>query len=582
MHTFRPGTSAFCRTLLTGVAATALIFALPSVAEAQAQLGQQTGIADPGRAQQETIQSHIFHEASPPITIRQMELLGIPEGSEQIKLRLDRVQLDGASALNDAQLRGAYADKIGSEISLADVYRMANAITLKYREEGYILTQTVVPPQIIEDGTVRLQVVEGYIHSATVQAEEGATNAETALIKSYANRIVTGQALNVRNLEHQLLLINDLPGVQARSILSPSPDAPGGADLLVIIERDPLEGIVSIDNFGSRYLGPITLSAAATANSWLGLNEAISLQAAIAPDSREMVYGGIKYEQPFGPWGTRASLMAAVTDTDPGYDLDQFDVRGRSQLLSLRLDQPIIRSRTENLRSHLLLDWRNVRSSNILEPTRKDRIRMVRAGGEYEFLDTLFGYGYNTIGLEVSKGLNILGASEEDDANMTRPSADPQATKANIELQRLQRITPSVNLLLAGRGQKASHGLLSSEEFSVGGINNGRGYDPSEIVGDHGISGRAEVQWNNPFAWQGGYVQRLQFFTFLDSGRVWNEDATTSATKRDSLTSAGGGVRVGFTGDVDGSVGIAFPLTRDVQTQKDDDPKVYFNLNKRF
>lgn len=563
---------------MTGVALVTLV----SAAHAQTPLQQQTGIADPGRAQQDMIDSNAFHPVSPAISIKQMELLGIPEGSDQIKLRVDHVELDGASAISESELRSTYADKLGSEISLADVYHMANNLTLKYREEGYILTQVVVPPQIIEDGTVRLQVVEGYIHRATVQHGEGEGSMAADLVKTYTDKIVTGNALNVRNLEHQLLLINDLPGVTARGVLSPSPDAPGGADLLVVVERDPFDAIVGIDNYGSRYLGPITLSAAATANSWLGMNEAISIQTALAPDSGEMRYGALKYEQPIGPWGTKASILGAVTDTDPGYDLDQFEVRGLSQLITLRVDHPFIRTRSENLYGHLSFDWRNVRSSNNVEPTRKDRIRMVRGGGEYEFLDTLFGFGFNRVGLEVSKGLDILGASEEDDFNMTRPGADPQASKLNADLQRLQRITNNVNLLLAGRGQLASHALLSSEEFGIGGINNGRGYDPSEIVGDEGISGRAEVQWNNPMDWQGGYVEKLQFFTFLDSGRVWNDDATTSAAKRDSLTSVGGGVRLNFTGDIESSLGIAFPLTREVATQNDRDPKVYFSLNKRF
>lgn len=565
--------------LLTGVA---LVTLAAGVSGAHAQLQQQTGVADPGRTQQDMIDSNVFRPSSPPISIKQMELLGIPEGSDQIKLQLDRVELDGASALPESELRGAYADKLGSEITLADVYHMANNLTLKYRDEGYILTQVVVPPQVIEGGTVRLQVVEGYIHRASVQMGDDEGPMAANLIRTYTDKIITGNALNVRTLEHQLLLINDLPGVQARGILSPSPDAPGGADLLVVVERDPLDGIVGIDNYGSRYLGPITLSAAATANSWLGMNEAISIQTALAPDSGEMRYGALKYEQPIGPWGTKASILGSVTDTDPGYDLDQFEVRGLSQLVTVRVDHPFVRTRSENLYGHLLFDWRNVRSSNNVELTRKDRIRMVRAGGEYEFLDTLFGFGFNRFGLELSKGVNIMGASEEDDANMTRPSADPQASKLNIDLQRLQRITGNVNLLLVGRGQLASHALLSSEEFGVGGINNGRGYDPSEIVGDEGITGRAELQWNNPFEWQGGYVDKLQFFSFLDSGRVWNDDATTSAAKRDSLTSVGGGVRVNFTGDVESSLGIAFPLTREVATQKDHDPKVYFNLNKRF
>jgi hemolysin activation/secretion protein len=565
--------------LLTTVAFVTLAL---SAETSQAQLNQQTGVADPGRVQGDLLKSQTFRPLSPPIDIKQMELLGVPEGSEDIKLQLDSVQLDGASALPESTIRSVYADKLGSEVSLADVYRIANQITLKYREEGYILTQVVVPPQVIEDGSVRLQVVEGFINRASIQTQDDETAYETAHIKALTDAIVSGDALNVRDLERQLLLINDLPGVNARSILSPSADAPGGADLLVIVERDPFDALLGIDNYGSRYLGPVTLTGAATANSWLGWNEAITAQVAMAPDGGEMKYGALKYEQPIGTWGTKASILGSVADTDPGYDLERFAVRGRSQLVTLRVDHPFIRARSENLYGHALFDWRDVRSSNNIELTRKDHIRALRTGLDYEFLDQLIGIGFNTVGFELSKGLNVMGASDEDDLNMTRPSADPQATKLTASVQRLQRLTDSFNLLLAGSGQLSSGALLSSEEFGVGGINNGRGYDPSEVVGDEGIAGRAEVQWNNPMAIQGGYLDKFQAFTFLDSGRVWNDDATTSQGKRDSITSVGGGVRMNFTGGLESSLGVAVPLTRRVQTQGDRDPKVYFSLNKRF
>ena len=37
-----------------------------------------------------------------------------------------------------------------------------------------------------------------------------------------------------------------------------------------------------------------------------------------------------------------------------------------------------------------------------------------------------------------------------------------------------------------------------------------------------------------------------------------------------------------FTEDTQAGFAVAFPLNRDVQTQGDDDPKVYFNLSHRF
>lgn len=564
---------------------TTALFVIPLCVSgaAHAQLEQQTIIADPGRAQERLLDDSAFAPTGAPINVKNMELLGVPAGAENIKLGLRSVTVEGASSLPESEIHSVYADKVGSEITLADVYQIANEITLKYREEGYILTQVVVPPQVIDSGNVKLQAVEGFVDKVNVQAPEGESEAAMNLIRAHAARLANGGALNNRDLERHLLLINDLPGISARSILSPSTTTPGAADITIMVERDPLDGMAGIDNFGSRYLGPVNLSGALTTNSMLGWNESLTAQVVVAPQGgQELAYGSLKYEMPIGTYGTKGSILASVADTDPGYDLSQFEVRGLSQLISLRIEHPFIRSRNENLSGYAGFDWKNVRSSNNVELTRKDKIRALRFGGDYDFLDTIMGIGFNAFGVEISRGLDIMGASDEGDANLTRAQGDPQFTKITLEAQRLQRITNKVNLLVKAEGQMSDGPLLSSEEFGVGGIANGRGYDPSEIVGDEGMAGKVELQWNNPWDYESQWVNKVQLYSFFDAGRIWNDDATTSATKSDTLTSAGLGTRIKLTGDVDTGLAVAFPLNRDVQTQGDKDPKVYFNLNKRF
>lgn len=543
----------------------------------------QGGIADPGRLQDDLRRDRAMPGLGADIEIKQMQLVGAPEGAENIRFVLGRLEIDGLGVYSEADLQPIYADKVGTEISLAELYEIANRITLKYRNSGYILTQVVIPPQTIEGGTARVQIVEGYVHNVTIQADTAQEGPALDLIRSYAEHIRTGTALNARTLERHLLLINDLPGVSARGVLSPSPDTPGASDVTIIVERDPYEALLGVNNYGSRYLGPVNLTASGTANSMLRMNEALTGQVVVAPDSGyELAYGALAYEQPIGPWGTKVTVFGSVTDTDPGYDLEEFDVRGHSNLYSVQLRHPFIRSRSENLYGHLLFDWRDVESSNNIENTREDRIRAARAGLGYEFLDTLIGVAFNAIELEVSKGLDILGASEEGRGSLTRDRGDPQFTKITAEFQRLQRLSGSVNLLMAGRGQLSDGPLLASEEFGVGGFDIGRAFDSSEIVGDEGMSGKAELQWNNPFGAAGGYVEKTQVYSFFDAGRVWNDDATTSSTKSDTLTSAGAGFRVNFTGGTEADFALAFPLNRDVQTQKDDDPRAYFSLVKKF
>ncbi len=551
---------------------------------AYAQLNNQSTIADPARAGEEFRQPDMMPRVEPEIRVNRPQAVGAPDGAEKITFTLNSINVEGNSVYTGEELATVYQHRLGTTQSLADVYAIANELMLQYRNDGYILTQVVVPPQEIEGGNVTLRVVEGFIDQIRIEQSENAGNVNMANIESYARQIRTGGPLNARDLERELLIINDLPGVTARSVLSPSPSVTGAADILIIVDYDPVDGLIGLDNYGSRYLGPTQATGAVTLNSMLGLNEAITAQIVHAPinSERELSYGALSYEQPVGPYGTRIRFSGTVADTEPGWNLDQFDVRGNAWTLSAGLVHPIIRSRSENLNSRLTLDWRKVRSANNIEDTRMDRIVALRAGARYEFLDTLLGIGANTIDAEISKGLNLFGTSEEGDANMTRANADPQFTKLEVELQRLQRITNGVNLLVGARGQWASNALLSSEEFGVGGINSGRGYDPSEITGDDGLAAKVELQWKEPVDIDSRFVDSYQLYGFYDVGTVWNKDATTAAQERDSIASVGAGMRFDLPYDIDANVAVAKPLTRRVSTEGDKDPKVYFSINKRF
>ena len=135
-------------------------------------------------------------------------------------------------------------------------------------------------------------------------------------------------------------------------------------------------------------------------------------------------------------------------------------------------------------------------------------------------------------------------------------------------------------MLLGAKGQYTSDPLLSSEEFGVGGVSYGRGYDSSEIIGDQGFAGKLELQWNEPYEWN--MIEDYQLYSFFDIGRTFNEDAIANNQITDTLSSAGLGVRTDFTEDTKGSLTVAFPLNRDVQAENDRNPRVYFSLSHGF
>ena len=570
-------------TLVTALSAGALAF-MPIAASAQNQVPTSaTSTADPGRIQDQFGEQDLIPDVSPRIEIRDMIAQSAPPNAENIKFDLEKVVIEGNTTYTHNEIKELYSNYIHRQVSLADMYVLSNAITNRYRNDGYILSQVIVPPQTIENGTIKFRVVEGYIDRVTVVDEE-ATGYAAERIRDIADNIRNDNVLNAEALERYLLLINDLPGVEARSILGPSPDKTGAAELRVIVERKPYDAYVSVDNYGSRFLGPYQFTAAGSSNSLIGQNETISGLVVYAPSSDvpspELLYGSVSYKQPITQEGTTAELSVSIADTEPGSILEQFDVEGKSKLYALKLEHPFVRSRTTNLYGHVQFDWRDLTSENNLSADIEDNIRTLRVGGRVQHLDTLLGAGINSLAVEVAQGLDVLGASNEDVATLSRAAGEVDYTKIEAEYQRLQKIRPGLNMLLGAKGQYTSDPLLSSEEFGVGGVSYGRGYDSSEIIGDQGFAGKLELQWNEPYEWN--MIEDYQLYSFFDIGRTFNEDAIANNQITDTLSSAGLGVRTDFTEDTKGSLTVAFPLNRDVQAENDRNPRVYFSLSHGF
>jgi hemolysin activation/secretion protein len=189
--------------------------------------------------------------AVPPSVVPEAEPLAPPPGAETIRFVLTDLKLEGVTVYAPEQLKPLYAGLLGHEVALTEIFRVADAITTKYRTDGYILSRAVVPAQKVENGTVTIQVLEGYVDKVTVQGKA------PKIVTDYADRIRRSRPLTASALERYLLLANDLPGVTARAVLLPSKTTPDAADLLVTVETKPVNGFATIDNRGSRYVGPV-------------------------------------------------------------------------------------------------------------------------------------------------------------------------------------------------------------------------------------------------------------------------------------------------------------------------------------
>ena len=550
---------------------------LTSIAQAQLVV---PSTAEPSRVQEQIspLQAPKALDGTSVITPKRTRAKA-PAGAEKTKFQLVSVKVTKMTAYTDTDVFPLYESMVGKTISLADIYGLAEKLTTKYRNDGYVLTQVIVPPQTIESGHIKLRVVEGFVDDVTFQ---GSTRGDISYLQPYADKIKASKPLNAKTLERYLLLINDLSGMSAKAVLSPSTKTPGASNVTLVVEQKPADASFVMDNRGSRYMGSLQFNTGARLNNALGFYEAINLQVATAPDGwpkREMDNLNIGVSVPIQYEGTKVTLNGGVTPTHPGYTLSEFDVKGMSHALNLEVMHPFIRSRSENLYVTLKFNYLNAkRTDNLGGPPIKDKLRVVRLNSTYQFTDRLFGI--NTINAEISKGFDIFGGSSKGDANMTRANGDPGFFKGTAEASRLQRITDMFDIFVGATGQLSANTLLASEEFGVGGASYGSAYDNSEITGKNGVAMRLELR-ANPLP--PSQLQKLQFYGFYDIGKVWDPNNAVASDHIRSIASAGTGLRMSLNETFSASFEVAVPLTSEVETMQDDhNPRLFGSLTARF
>lgn len=511
--------------------------------------------------------------APPDITIEPLRG-AVPPGAELIRMTLQELVIEGATIYSDEELKSVYGDLLGVEISVLRLFQIAEEIQEKYRNAGYLLTRVIVPAQMARDGVFRLRVIEGFVTKVTVEGEIGPVRER---VQAYLDKVTLAQPVRIQDLERYLLLVTDIPGMSAAGVLRPDTEQVGASELAVKVVRKPFEGSVLANNRGSKFTGPKRAAIAVQQNAATAFGERAEVFLFAAEDNEEK-FGQLTYEQLVGSEGLKVGLSAAISPSEPGHTLADLELETESLSAKVFFAYPVIRSRSKNLYLRGGLDAiRSTVESTLVgnERISRDHLRVLYVDATYEFEDRFDGQ--SMVGLGLRRGLRIFGASDPGDADLSRSEGQSDALVLRARGQRYQPLTGEVGLFFAANAQYAFDPLLADEEFSVGGELFGRGYDPSELKGDHGIGVTAEARYSKRTDL--GPLQGYQAYGFYDLGAVWNKD---SGQGRDSLASAGIGVRTQFQENLFLDLEVAKPLTKTPTTEDDKDPRFIVQLLAHF
>lgn len=549
-----------------------MLVALASTAQAQTL---------PDSARPSTMEQQFRMEENRP-AVGGAPVISVPDQSAKeirggVAFELNAITIEGETVYGEAELKPIYADKLGTKVTLGELNKIASDITTLYRNNGYILTRAVIPPQRAEGGNVTIRIVEGFVNEVKLQGD--ITPGQESNLQAYADKIRASKPLDAKKLERYLLLMEDLPGVEARAVLQPSATTPGASDVIVSIKRKMIDLAVTADNRGSKYLGPVQGGASVSANNVIGLDEQTRFRFINSTlDDGELAFGEIRHEQQIGTEGTNLILDASRTRTNPGATLEALEIKGVSDALSVGVSHPMIRSRRSNWFLNSDFTYRNVDVNTLGTDLYRDETRVLTAGTTYDFVSS--DSAINRMEGSLSKG---FGWGTDNIQGHSRVNGEDSFLKANAKMSRIQPVYGPFSVFGALSGQYSFDPLYASEEFAAGGSEFGSAFDAAEITGDSGAAGRLELQYNQGALWD--VISQYQLYGFYDQGYVWNRNIQAGSEDVQSvLASTGLGARFNVMESLSGGMELALPVVHKVASRGEDgdNSRFFFNLQYRY
>ncbi|MBS3786379.1 MAG: ShlB/FhaC/HecB family hemolysin secretion/activation protein [Gammaproteobacteria bacterium] len=482
-----------------GLAATVMVCAAPTVIWAQARPAD----VDAGSILR---QEEALQQPEPAPLVAPDEQAPLPEltGIGDVTVEVTEVEFTGATDLvESAGLEAVVAEAIGRELDFAGLQALAERVTRHLKEEGWVLARAFLPEQDVTNGIITIEIIPGRLDiQGRAFRIEPVGSRPLRIDPERLGAILTalipaGEPIRQADLDRAILLINDLPGIDALARLEPG-EAEGSSHILLSVREGPLFAAgLNASNFGSRSTGRERAGFTGNLNNFTGVGD----QATLAVTAAEgLALGQLNYKYPLGPSGLTADFSLSQMDYDV-INLDSSsELDGSSTSTGVALSYPLIRSQQTNVNFGLEWTWEDL-EDRIDDVAYSDK--QVSFGGlslSADHTDRFFGpAGRTNVSLSPIWGSLDLPALVNNQPQGDELGTEGSFSKIEYSLSRLQSLGGRpITLYTELRGQWAQENLDSSQSFQPGGSSGVRAYPGGEASADQGHLLRAELRYQLP------------------------------------------------------------------------------------
>lgn len=503
------------------------------------------------------------------------------------QLDLLEIVVDGNSVLANSAIQEVLWPFLGLNKSPEDVEKAREALEKYYQQQGYKTVSVIIPKQIVKDGTVNLQVVEGKVRRLSVV---GSKYHSLTRIKGQLSEFKEGKVPNFNQVQEQVKQAN----TSADKVVTPNLKAVNGVGTalidvdLTVEDKLPLHGLVEFNNRytqgTSEFRSAVNLSYD---NLWQrGHSLSVFYQTAPKePKEAGVIVANYSFKRLVADKNVNFSLGGMRSSSNVS-TLGGIEVIGGGHSYSAKASWPLNSTNDKKSQSiNLGLDYKSFASkvklagSSTTTPIRYYPLSIGYSSFSYDDIST-FQFDTN-----FTVALPRLG-SDSTLIDENRFGASRQMIYNRTSLAYNRDLAKGWQLLAKTTAQISDRPLISNEQLSAGGMDTVRGYLESEAIGDYGVNSVVEVRtqslteyfskttWLKP-------MQEIRPFMFVDGASLHQHKPLAESPRSVDLLSLGVGLNVNAFEKVNAVLDLSVPMIDGPSTRSGDE-RILFRLWTTF
>lgn len=438
-------------------------------------------------------------------------------------------EIVGSTVFSPEELAEATKQFTGRNLTFAELLQARSAITQLYVSRGYVTSATILPPQTLDKGLIKIEVIEGSINDINVT---GTRRLSPGYIRSRM-KLVTSTPVNVNRLLEGLRLLQLDPLIETISADLQAGTQLGTSLLQVNVSEAKTQSLTpSVDNNRLPSVGSLRRQVELSEANLLGFGDALRIGYANTDGSNGLY---VNYTVPLNPRNGTLNLAYGNTDSKVIEEpFERLDIQADSRYYELTYRQPLIQRPSEELA--LGLAFSRLESQTELgiddigpyplspgaDEEGRTRISALRFFQDWVQRDSRQVFALRS---QFSFGLDLLNSTIN---NNDAPDSRFFAWRGQGQWTRL--LAPDTLFLVRGDLQLADRALVPLEQVGIGGQETVRGYRQDALLTDSSFIFSSEIRL--PIL-RTGNSGILQLTPFIDIGTGWNhgnDDDSDSGT----------------------------------------------------